>query len=162
MHPQSFGGMGKHLAALLDVGELSQSIPPTDSSRVRDGLPLKGLPGALSESEFPEPLSVAVQKLHNGLIVAVSIHSADGEHVQATEQAEHLVVSFADKLGAAVSGALNQRDSSDPVVTLEDTKSTVSRLERLLLIACAFPQGVKNTVGLQIVKTNATSQRLPS
>ncbi|MFK7697973.1 IclR family transcriptional regulator domain-containing protein [Pseudomonas caspiana] len=162
MHPQSFGGIGKQLAAFLDAGELVQSIPSADSSHVHDDLPLRGLPGTLSESEFPEPLSVAVQKLHNGMIVAVSIHSADGEHVQATEQAEHLVVSFADKLGAAVNGASNQRNSSDPVVTLEDTKSTVSRLERLLLIACAFPQGVKNTVGLQdqLLCNAATAKRL--
>jgi DNA-binding IclR family transcriptional regulator len=47
-------------------------------------------------------------------------------------------------------------------VCAQDAKSTVSRLERLLLLACVFPQGIKNSVGLQnqLLCNAATAKRL--
>ena len=160
VHPRSFGGIGRQFAAFLDAGALNPSL--SDASPCSDGSPLTSLQGALWKSEFPEPLSVTVQQLHSGLIIAVSVHSADGGQVQVSEHAEHLVLRFADKLVAAVNEALYQPDNANPVVTLEDTKSTVSRLERLLLIACVCPQGVKYTVGLQdqLLCNAATAKRL--
>ncbi|WP_209022295.1 hypothetical protein, partial [Pseudomonas viridiflava] len=56
------------------------------------------------------------------------------------------------------------RDSSQasPHISTENDKSTVDRLERLLLLVCAFPNGLKNTVKLhgQLLCNAATAKRL--
>jgi DNA-binding IclR family transcriptional regulator len=162
LHPQSFGGIGRHLAAFLEAGEFTQAASAAVPRRSDVAQPIKSQQGVLSESEFPDPLAVAVRKIKNGLIVAVSVHSADGEPAPTTERTDELVLNFADSLAQAVDGALNQAGACDPVVSLEDTKSTVARLERLLLITCAFPQGVRNTAGLhdQLLCNAATAKRL--
>jgi DNA-binding IclR family transcriptional regulator len=148
MHPLSFGGIGRQLAAFLGVEELIQSGPLNVSDS--------------SEYEFPEPLSVAVRRLKSGLLIAISVHSADGKPTHNAELFNDGVLSFSDELVKMIDETLCKREVSEPIVSLENTKSTASRLERLLLIACALPQGVKNTVGLhdQLLCNAATAKRL--
>lgn len=162
LHPPSFGGIGRQLSAFLEDGESAVALTPSVPNQPGVSQHPKTLLGMFSESEFPEPLSVAVRKLQNGLIVAVSVHSADGQLAQSNERTDKLVMKFADRLARAVDGKLSQAGACEPVVSLEDSKSTVARLERLLLIACAFPQGVRNTAGLhdQLLCNAATAKRL--
>ncbi|MDH0746858.1 helix-turn-helix domain-containing protein [Pseudomonas sp. GD03842] len=148
MHPLSFGHIGQAFSAWMGPDACGQ--------------PGRADPADLTAHEFPEPLAVTVRTLRCGLLIAVSVHSADGAPAQSLAHISQSVSQFAEELDSALDGIMRDGERSDPVISLEDAKTTASRLERLMLIACALPQGVKYTVGLhdQLLCNAATAKRL--
>ena len=164
MYPLTFGGLGRQFTAVLqkDTVEPARSnlnfSQATEEKRGHNG---QSDIGYLSESEFPQPLFVATRKLANGLLVAISVHSVNGETSE-NERMEEAVTYLANEVVAQVDLGCQNAIRCIPHIDVEDTKSTAARLERLLLLACACPDGVENTVGLndQLLCNAVTGKRL--
>jgi DNA-binding IclR family transcriptional regulator len=153
MYPLGFGDLGRQFSLALG----SEGHP----ERVAAEKNCQGAKGHLSESEFPRALCVATRTLANGLLIAVSVHSVHGEICAQSAETEAEVMRVANSLAGRVD-AVAGIASCSPRVVVEDTKSTGTRLERLMLLACAFPEGFKNTTGLndQLLCNAVTARRL--
>jgi DNA-binding IclR family transcriptional regulator len=161
IYPLTFGDIGRQFAAFLKADFSHSSVLGNAgnsdcSSRVHDAL------GLLSEAEFPSALSIATTNLANGLIVSVSVHSVDNPGSKKASQVDADVHRVAEEIEATIKSRILGSAQRAPEIVTEDTKSTVARLERLLLLACAFPDGLKNSVGLsdQLLCNEATAKRL--
>ncbi len=69
---------------------------------------------------------------------------------------------MAEEIHATVNSRILGSLQRAPSLLIEETKSTVTRLERLLLLACAFPDGLKKSAGLpeQLLCNEVTAKRL--
>jgi DNA-binding IclR family transcriptional regulator len=164
IYPLTFGDIGRQFAAFLEADLAHPSVPGNAGdaadadciSRAHDAL------GLLSEAEFPSALSIATKTLANGLIVSVSVHSVGSPGSKMATQVDADVHRVAEEIEATIKSRILGSAQRAPDILTEDTKSTVARLERLLLLACAFPDGLKNSVGLsdQLLCNEATAKRL--
>lgn len=159
--PLTFGDIGRQFAAFIEADSSLSNVlvnarDADCSSRAHDAL------GLLSEAEFPSALSIATKSLENGLIVSVSVHSVGSTGSKNTSQIDADVQRVAEEIEATVKSRILGSPQRAPNILIEDAKSTVTRLERLLLLACAFPDGLKNSVGLteQLLCNEATAKRL--
>jgi len=153
MYPLSFGDLGRQFS--LALGSEGQPGRDAEEKYRQEDM------GHWSESEFPRALCVATRTLANGLLIAVSVHSVHGEVCAENPQIEAEVKHVVDSLAGRVN-AVAGKASQSPRVMVDDTKSTGTRLERLMLLACAFPEGLKNTAGLndQLLCNAVTARRL--
>ena len=159
--PLTFGDIGRQFAAFIEAHSSHSNVlvnagEADGSSSHRDAL------GLLSEAEFPSALAIATESLANGLIVSVSVHSVGSVRSKTTSQIDADVQRVVEEIQAIVKSRILGSPQRAPNILTEDTKSTVTRLERLLLLACAFPDGLKNSVGLteQLLCNEATAKRL--
>lgn len=133
IYPLTFGDIGRHFSDFLHIKPAD-----ADSSMGTQGSPL------MAESEFPRALSIALRTLPNGLTVAVSLHSfseasATDDPVQNADL-ETVIGNIDAQAGAHCTHDI-QHLSEAPE---SDAKSTVARLERLLQMACACPNGFRD------------------
>ncbi|WP_419713047.1 IclR family transcriptional regulator [Pseudomonas sp. NFX224] len=159
--PLTFGDIGRQFGAFIEaesphLNVLGNARDADCSSSHHDAL------GLLSEAEFPGALSIATKSLANGLIVSVSVHSVGSAESKKASQVDADVHRVAEQIEAAVKSRTLGSPQRAPDILIEETKSTVTRLERLLLLTCAFPDGMKNSVGLtdQLLCNEATAKRL--
>ncbi|MGH8384280.1 MAG: IclR family transcriptional regulator domain-containing protein [Pseudomonas sp.] len=159
--PLTFGDIGRQFSAFIEADCSHSNVlgNPRDvscSSRAQEAL------GLLSEAEFPSALSIATKSLANGLIISISVHSVASTGSKKSSQIDADVQRVAAEIEAAVKSKILNCPQRAPNLSIEDTKSTVTRLERLLLLACAFPDGLKNSVNLteQLLCNEATAKRL--
>ncbi|MBD8235892.1 helix-turn-helix domain-containing protein [Pseudomonas fluorescens] len=161
IYPLTFGDIGRKFAEFLCTSvSRSEVISQADEAGCIFSTP--DTLGFLSESEFPSALSIVVKETVSGLIVAVSIHSVGSSYSKVHQPLSADLQRVIGEIQADIeSGSVNALQIVSSVCT-QDAKSTVSRLERLLLLACAFPKGVKKSVGLheQLLCNAATAQRL--
>lgn len=156
--PLKFGDIGRHFAAFIEAESLLRTerdnTPEPDYSSCHDL-------GLLSEAEFPSSLSIVTKGLANGLIVSISVHSVNSASLDKNSQLDADLQRVAAEIDAAVESRMNIPRQA-PKTLIEETKSTVTRLERLLLLACAFPDGLKRTLGLseQLLCNEVTAKRL--
>lgn len=159
LYPLAFGDIGRAFQRFLADNLSSQD---RESDVAAYALSQHEQLGLLSESEFPRASSISVRRMANGLVVAVSVHCASSTETaqpRAWEaDAQHVIA----RIQADMESGSVERIQRLPDVIEPDSKSTVGRLERLLLLACAFPQGVKNSVDLhdQLLCNAATAKRL--
>jgi DNA-binding IclR family transcriptional regulator len=161
IYPLTFGDIGRKFAEFIgaDVSRLHASGQVDGADCI---FPVHDALGLMSETEFPSALSIVVKEIASGLIVSVSVHSAGSSGFKVLSPLDTDIQRVAEELQAGIE---SKSVESLQVITnacAQDAKSTVSRLERLLLLACVFPQGVKNSVGLhdQLLCNAATAKRL--
>lgn len=161
IYPLTFGDIGRQFAAFLGAS-VSRQGESGDADDADGVFPTHDARGPLLESEFPSALSIVVKNIANGLTVSVSIHAVGGSNAKAcapldTDVQRILAAIQADIENASIDGLQVASNA-----TTQEAKSTVNRLERLLLLACVFPQGVRNSTGLhdQFLCNAATAKRL--
>ena len=159
--PLTFGDIGRQFGAFIEAESSHANVQANAhegewSSSHHDAL------GLLSEAEFPSALSIASKSLANGLIVSVSVHPVGSAGSNKNLQIDADVQRVAEEIDADVKSRILGSPQRAPNIVTEDTKSTVTRLERLLLLTCAFPEGLKNSVELteQLLCNEATAKRL--
>ncbi len=134
--PLAFGDIGRALdehlrkhPGQLDVSTRHASMPP-----------LQGI----SESEFPPTVSLVVRQLEQGLLIAVSLHDLGGIDEEARRSASTTLQTAAERLSLAFPEAA----SSDCEVLTDGDTSIVARLEGLLQLICAEPNGYRCRSGM--------------
>jgi DNA-binding IclR family transcriptional regulator len=150
MYPLTFGDLGRQFMQALGAENCGlKRIAQNDL-------------GLLSEAEFPQPLCATTRYLANGLLVAVSVHSVHGAETPASETLQAEVTRLGDQLAAHAQTHICSIDTRSLKIAIDDPKMTAARLERLLLLACACPEGIINTAGLhqQLLCNVATCKRL--
>ncbi|VVP37764.1 hypothetical protein PS893_04693 [Pseudomonas fluorescens] len=159
--PLTFGDIGRQFGAFIEA-ESSHSNVLGNPREADCSTSHHEALGLLSEAEFPSALSIATKSLANGLIVSVSVHSVGSAGSNKNSQTDADVQRVADEIEATVKSRILGSPQNAPNILIEETKSTVTRLERLLLLTCAFPDGLKNSVGLteQLLCNEATAKRL--
>lgn len=157
--PLTFGDIGRQFVGFIEANSSLSTVP--SSAREADFSACHHL-RLLSEAEFPSALSMATKSLANGLIVCVSVHSVGSTGSKTNLQIDANVQRVAEEIDVTVKSKIVGSLQRAPHILNEETKSTVTRLERLLLLACAFPDGLKDTVGLpeQLLCNEATAKRL--
>jgi DNA-binding IclR family transcriptional regulator len=161
VYPITFGDIGRHFSKFLDtnIPRLSPRNEKGDVdyiSRTNDAL------GQLSEPEFPSALSIHVGSAANGLIVSVSLHSAGNAYSKVRQQLDADVLRVIEAVLAEIESRIFQNLQTDPCISTKGEKSTVNRLERLLLLACVFPNGLMASPDLNdhLLCNAATAKRL--
>jgi DNA-binding IclR family transcriptional regulator len=161
LYPLAFGDIGRTFADFIG-NEMSRLDDGELVNKACCAQPLHDGPRPLLESEFPRASLIIVRRMTNGLIVAVSVHSASSTHSPQPRVLEADVTKVIARIQVDMeSGSVERVQPTSDLVESGHT-STVGRLERLLLLACAFPQGVNNSVGLheQLLCNAATAKRL--
>jgi DNA-binding IclR family transcriptional regulator len=151
MYPLAFGDLGREFISALQKDTARPDISTLTCPQITEeshGCSGQGEAEHLSESEFPQPLFVVARRLANGLLAAISVHSVNGETASKNERLEEAVMQLVDEVVARVDSGGKDVASRMPRMDGEEEKSTSTRLERLLLLACGCPDGVKRTVGL--------------
>ncbi|OLU33875.1 IclR family transcriptional regulator C-terminal domain-containing protein [Pseudomonas sp. PA27(2017)] len=163
IYPLSFGDIGRHFTAFFEqepVGLTHACAPSFLGETTRTER--QDTAGLLSESEFPSATSIATRQLSNGLLIAVSTHSIRASEPERNENAAPCVSQPIDEMDAQIE--ILEPGSLKPFSALpdEDTTSTAYRLERLLLLTCVHPEGLKNNAELheQLLCNGATAKRL--
>lgn len=158
LYPMTFGDIGRNFAAFIDRQQpANESVDHHgDAAKVFSGA------GVFAESEFPDPVCVVTRRLGNGLLIAVSVHSVNHQPCVEDGPINAAVLKVCDEIASGVDERCQHVARSQPGVLAEDTKSTVARLERLLLLACTSPDGVDNTAGLDVhlLCNEVTAKRL--
>ncbi|WP_163009796.1 hypothetical protein, partial [Pseudomonas viridiflava] len=161
IYPLTFGDIGRKFAEF--IGANASRLKTSDAA---DGdnctFPDHDALGLMSESEFPSAQSIVVCETASGLIVSVSLHSAGSSSPKGLRHLDTDIQRVIDKIQVGVESKSVDRLKVINNACAQDAKSTVSRLERLLLLACVFSQGIKNSVGLhdQLLCNAATAKRL--
>lgn len=161
IYPLTFGDIGRKFAAFIHADaswlKASSQVGDTDCS-----FPVHDALGLMSESEFPSASSIIVKEIASGLVVSVSVHSAGSSGSKGLRPLDTEIQRVIEEIQAGIESKRVDRLEVINNICAQDAKSTVSRLERLLLLACVFPQGVKNSVGLhdQLLCNAATAKRL--
>ncbi|VVO92519.1 hypothetical protein PS838_04017 [Pseudomonas fluorescens] len=161
VYPLTFGDIGRKFAEF--IGANASRLKTSGAAGSDDCIfPDHDALGLMSESEFPSALSIVVGEIASGLIVSVSFHSAGSSGSHRLCYLDTDTQRVIEKLQAGIESKSVDRLQVINSVCARDAKSTVSRLERLLLLACVFPQGIKNSVGLhdQLLCNAATAKRL--
>lgn len=161
VYPLTFGDIGRKFAEFIgaNTSRLKTSVAVGGDDFI---FPDHDSLGLMSESEFPSALSIVVSEIKSGLLVSVSFHSAGSSGHNSLCHLDKDIQRVIEKLQADIEPKSVDRLQVINSVCAQDTKSTVSRLERLLLLACVFPQGIKNSKGLhdQLLCNAATAKRL--
>lgn len=161
VYPLTFGDIGRQFAKYLETN--ASRLSPRDEKgdvdyifRTNDAL------GQLSEPEFPSALSIRVGSATNGLIVSVSLHSAGNAYSKMQQQLDADVLRVIGQIMADIESKSLQNLQAHPCISTNDSKSTVNRLERLLLLSCAFPDGIITSSHLNdhLLCNAATAKRL--
>lgn len=150
-YPLAFGDLGRAFKKHLDIHA---------ESGTHEGGSDEG--AYMPEIEFPRALSVVTRRLENGLLIAVSVHSVHGESAPHEGRFDNEVASLATHLEETVARGLRTVRPGRMSVASEDQKSTTARMEQLLLLTCAAPNGLQKTSDLsdQLVCNMATAKRL--
>jgi DNA-binding IclR family transcriptional regulator len=161
VYPLTFGDIGRKFAEFIGANapRLNKSVAAGGDDCI---FPDHDALGLMSESEFPSALSIVVSEIASGLIVSVSFHSAGSSGPKGLRHLDPDIQRVIEKIQAGIESKSVDTLQVINNVCAQDAKSTVSRLERLLLLACVFPQGIKNSVGLQnqLLCNAATAKRL--
>lgn len=165
MYPLTFGDLGRQFVRVLQKNIVEPFPTASKDVQIPEG---QNSPSGqndascLSESEFPQPIFVVPKQLANSLLVAISVHSVDGDISSLNERVEDYVTQLADEVAAQVESGVGTVATRIPCIELEDFKSTPSRLERLLSLVSSCPNGVSNSEGLnELLMCNpVTGQRL--
>lgn len=161
VYPLTFGDIGRKFAEYLDA-DASRSTAPNEMGDVDYIFRTDDALGQLSESEFPNALSISVGRFANGLIVSVSVHSAADSDFKMHKPLNADVRRVIEEMQADMQSKAVNSLQAYPEFSTKDSKSTVDRLQRLLLLGCVFPDGLKISVQLQdqLLCNAATAKRL--
>lgn len=91
---------------------------------------------AIAEYEFPPAVAMVTKRLEQGLVVAVSLHNLAGD-----EKSKREWVVKVEEVLLALEKRLAEYENSGQRVVCDEDSSTASRLEALLQILCAEPNG---------------------
>jgi len=161
MYPLTFGDIGRQLAQFLDA-DGSRLSPRHETDDTDCSFRADERSGLLSQSEFPPALSMCVRRMANGLVVSVSVHcatDAEAHDLQAMDTGAQRVM---EEIHVRLESIPGQNLQACATFSSKDAKSTIDRFERLLLLACAFPDGSITAVQLHAhLQCNAaTAKRL--
>ncbi|HDS1733523.1 IclR family transcriptional regulator C-terminal domain-containing protein [Pseudomonas sp. BP8] len=136
VYPLGFGDIGRRFSDFL------QHTPGNDSqctsSRVMNPV------APIAEYEFPPAVACVTRRLSQGLIITVSLHDLGGEDTKrapASIEKVEAVVSELERL-------LVEHCGGEQHISADDDSSTVARLEGLLQILCAAPNGYLCSSGI--------------
>lgn len=148
--PLEFGDIGRAFSEYLR----KHPSPDENSPRQTSIEPPQGI----SESEFPPAVSMVVRQLAPGLLILVSLHDLGGIDTKVRGAAQANLVEVADRL----SQALGVSDSVGGEVVSDGDSSIVARLEGLLQLVCAEPNGYKCRLGMaaQLQCNAATAKKI--
>lgn len=155
IYPLTFGDIGRQFSKF-------PSSVPRQVNDTNPGLAIDEAHGFFCESEFPGALSIAVEKIANDLIVSVSVHSVGQSRSKEHQSLDAGVKRVLAEIRAEIeSGSIDGLQVVSSALA-QEPKSTVSRFEKLLLLACVFTQGVRNSVALHdlLLCNAATAKRL--
>ncbi|WP_082481596.1 IclR family transcriptional regulator domain-containing protein [Pseudomonas sp. Leaf127] len=127
----------------LEFGDIGRAF--SDYLRIDRGMADNAAqPPYLAESEFPRAMSIVVRTLSNGLTLALSLHSFS----EVPDAQPSLQDADVDKVLAAIDARFDACCAQDiqhlSETSTNDAKSTIARLERLVQMACACPNGFNN------------------
>ncbi|MBM0142119.1 helix-turn-helix domain-containing protein [Pseudomonas cannabina pv. alisalensis] len=161
VYPLSFGDIGREFTKYLDTTE-SRSTPLEEKGDVDYIFRTDDALGQLSESEFPSAVSISVGSTANGLVFSVSLHSAGYSYPMVQQPLDTEVQRVIELIIADAESKYAQTIQAYSCVSVKDDKSTVNRLERLLLLACAFPAGLMTSAHVHdhLLCNAATAKRL--
>ncbi|WP_260954440.1 IclR family transcriptional regulator domain-containing protein [Pseudomonas citri] len=148
--PLEFGDIGRAFSEYLKTHPSPNEISPHQTSIEP--------PQGISESEFPSAVSTVVRKLAPGLLVLVSLHDLGGIDTKVRNSARTTLNKIADRLAQAV----ELSDSFGREVVSDGDSSIVARLERLLQVVCAEPNGYTCRLGMaaQLQCNAATAKKI--
>lgn len=134
--PLGFGDIGRafeeHLRAHASLEGASPCQATLEPSR------------NISEAEFPPAVAMVVKQVLPGLLVLVSLHDLEDTEAKAQGSARAALEEIADRLSKAPDVA----DRIDRQERCEGDNALVARLEALLLLVCAGPNGCTCGSGL--------------
>ena len=131
-HPLAEGGAARQMSI-----EASQGIP---------------------ETEFPPAVSMVLKQLAPGLLIMVSLHDLAGTDAKIRDSSQATLQEVADQLSRAVEAP----EFSVLEVVSDGDSSIVARLEGLLQLVCAEPNGYRCRLGLaaQLQCNAATAKKI--
>jgi len=146
--PLAFGDIGRAFSDYLLTHSSPDEIPSRQASIQT--------PRGVSESEFPPAVSMVVKQLAPGLLIVVSLHDLGGIDAEVRDSAKATLDEIADRLSQAVAVT----DSFGRGVVSDGDSSIVARLEGLLQLVCAAPNGYKCRLGMATqLQCNAATAR---
>lgn len=148
--PLEFGDIGRAFSEYLRKHSSPDEISPHQTSIEA--------PQGISESEFPPAVSMVVRQLAPGLLILVSLHDLGGIVAKVRDSARVTLNEVADRLSQAVGVS----DSIGREVVSDGDSSIVARLEGLLQLVCAAPNGYKCRLGMaaQLQCNAATAKKI--
>jgi len=148
--PLEFGDIGRGFSEFLRKHPSPDEIPPRQT-------PIEP-PQSISESEFPSAVSMVVRRLAPGLVISVSLHDLGGLDAKVRDAARAKLDEVADRLSEAVGVS----DSFGREVVSDGDSAIVARLEGLLQLVCAEPNGYKCRLGMaaQLQCNAATAKKI--
>jgi len=127
--PLAFGDIGRGFSEYLRTHACSEETPP-------QRIPLEP-PKGIAEIEFPTAVSMVVRQLAPGLLILVSLHELGGVEAKVRDTAQAVLEQIADRLAQTVGAS----GGVGPEVVSDGDSSIVARLEGLLQLVCAEPNG---------------------
>jgi DNA-binding IclR family transcriptional regulator len=148
--PLEFGDIGRAFSEYLRQHPSSDEISPGQSSIEP--------PQGISETEFPPAVSMVVRQLAPGLLILVSLHDLGSIDAKVRDSARATLNEIADRL----SQEFGVSDSFGREVINDGDSSIVARLEGLLQLACAEPNGYRCRLGMaaQLQCNAATAKKI--
>ncbi|QEU01961.1 IclR family transcriptional regulator domain-containing protein [Pseudomonas oryzihabitans] len=148
--PLEFGDIGRAFSKFLRKHPSPDEVSPHQASIEP--------PRGISEFEFPPAVSTVVRQLAPGLLILVSLHDLGGIDAKVQDSAQVTLNQVADRLTQAVGvpGGIGLEVASD------GDSSIVSRLEGLLQLVCAEPNGFTCKLGVaaQLQCNAATAKKI--
>lgn len=160
--PLTFGDIGREFARYLEADDTSRSTTTSELGDIDYTFRTDDAIGHLSESEFPNALSISVGRLMSGLVISVSVHSAANVDLTIRKTLSADVQRVIGEIQADVGSKTIDSPHAYLSIPAKENRSTADRLERLLLLGCVFPHGLKSSFQLQdqLFCNAVTSKRL--
>ncbi|CAM3769017.1 Acetate operon repressor [Pseudomonas reidholzensis] len=147
VYPLGFGDIGRGFKDVL------QRTPDSDSQCTPDKAVSPVAP--IAEYEFPPAVTIVTRRLAQGLIISVSLHDLGGDDTQGTRASRETV----DDVVSELERLLFQPRGAEQHISADDS-STVARLEGLLQMLCAAPNGYLCSSGIAVqLHCNAATAR---
>lgn len=134
--PLEFGDIGRGFREYLREHPSLDEISPGQASIQP--------PQGVSETEFPPAVSMVVRQLAPGLLILVSLHDLGGFDAKVRDSAGVALKEITDQLSQAFGGS----GSFGREVVNDGDSSIVARLEGLLQLVCAEPNGYRCKLGI--------------
>ncbi|WAB96333.1 helix-turn-helix domain-containing protein [Pseudomonas putida] len=150
VYPLGFGDIGRGFNDFL------QRSPDEDSLMLHGSF--GGSVPPIAEYEFPAAVAIVTKRLTQGLIITVSLHNLGGDGGQGAQTSLAMVEGVATELERFLA---QHREDKQSIICSDDS-STISRLEGLLQILCAIPNGYVCSSGLasQLQCNIATARKI--
>lgn len=132
VYPLGFGDIGRGFNDFL------KGSPDAWSADVSSPMP------SIAESEFPPAVCILTRRLVHGLVVSVSLHDLGGGGDMSAASMLSAVESIVTSLQESFHSVTNKTIK----LVCGDDSSILARLEAILQLLCAEPNGYKCTIGI--------------